>query len=59
MYIVALNIQVGTCTALFIYFYKIRDSFQSQRFSKIPEPIIKSQSGILSTYIEEHIMPNS
>ena len=34
---------------------KIRDSFQSQCVSKIPETITKSQSGILSTYFQEYI----
>ena len=34
---------------------KIRDSFQSQHVSKIPEIITKSQSGILSTYFPKHI----
>ena len=35
--------------------FKIRDSFQSQHVSKVPETIPKSQSGILSTYFQEHV----
>ena len=33
----------------------IKDSFQSQRVSKIPETVTNSQSDILRTYFQEYI----